>query len=400
MMWRLSRSQKFLLFWLALIVGIVIGSRIIVPVPTLLWLTGLWVVLLISGQEERVELTSITLAALLGGMAIWQLTGGEPWIGTGPIQSLITKFQEFRDTITDRIFLSLPEPHGSLLTGILLGNRIKLDRDLLNTFRTVGLSHLIAVSGYNLSVLTVNAQALLQPWLGRRAVYLSLLLIIAFVILSGAPSSILRAAIMASTLLVANYLGRPSRSLNILIFTAGVLAIIEPKILFEIGFQLSLAATYGLIRLAPIIVTALERFPKLPEMLRLIIGETLAATLITAPILIAYFERLSLVSPVSNLLILPIMPLLMGIGIVGVLLLLLIPSIGRLVILLCWPLLEWIIQVSRRLGALEHAVTPAALPVWVVIGLLVILVVAIEALNYRWQQRDPGLAIKPQPMRV
>ncbi|QQG50321.1 MAG: ComEC/Rec2 family competence protein [Candidatus Berkelbacteria bacterium] len=393
-------SQKFLIFWLALIAGLAVGSKIDLPVMTLFWLLALWLCLLISGQQERVELISIIMSAFIGGLAVWQLTGGEIWFKAGFLQGIVAKLEQFRDTITDRIFLAMPEPHGSLLTGILLGNRVKLDRDLLETFRVVGLSHLIAVSGYNLSILTVNAQALLRPWLGRRAVFLSFALIVAFVILSGAPSSILRAAVMASALLLATYLGRPRRSINILIFAAGFLALFEPKIIFEIGFQLSIAATYALVRLAPVIAWSLERYPKIPETLRLIIAETLAATLMTAPILIAYFERISLVSPLSNLLVLPIMPILMGIGIAGTALVLLVPALGNLALMLGWPLLEWIIQVSHRLGGLEHAVEAASLPLWATVLIVVGMVVAVEWLFLTWRRRVPDIAVNFRLARI
>lgn len=397
---QLTPSQKFLIFFLALLAGIAVGSKVGLPVTTLVWLFVLWLALLVSGQQGRVELASIVMTAFIAGLAVWQLTDGEVWLKANFLQSIIAKLEQLRDAITDRIFLALPEPHGSLMTGILLGNRVKLDRELLDTFRVVGLSHLIAVSGYNLSILTVNAQALLRPLLGRRAVFLSMLLIIAFVIISGAPSSILRAAVMAAALLLATYLGRPGRSINILIFAAGILALFEPKIIFEVGFQLSIAATYGLIRLSPIIAWSLERYPKIPETLRLIIAETLAATLMTAPILIAYFERISLVSPLSNLLVLPVIPLLMGIGIIGMILAFLVPVIGNFVLMLGWPLLEWIIQVSRRLGSLEHAASPATLPIWATVIIVAGMIAAVEWLSLVWRRRVPDPIITLRLSRV
>ncbi len=388
-----SDSQKLLLFWVLLVAGLVIGSRVVVPQILLAWLAGLWLVLLLSGQDERIETAAAGALGIIGGLLVWQLTGGEAWLPTEPFAAILSTINGFRETLIDRIFTTLPEPHGSLLTGILIGNRTKLDPDLLAVFRTVGLTHLIAVSGYNLSILTSNVRSLLWPLLGRRSVGIAFGLIIVFVILSGAPPSILRAAVMAASLLVAQYLGRPSRSINILVLAAGVLALFEPKIIFEIGFQLSLAATYGLVRLAPVIVGGLERFAAMPESLRLIIGETLAATIVTAPLLVLYFERLSLISPISNLLVLPIMPLLMGLGIIGCLLLFLVPAIGQYLIQLTWPLLEWVVWVSQKLAAIPHATSNVSATPWMAMTVFALMILASEWLFAWWRQRanDPEI---------
>lgn len=391
-----SDSQKFMLFWVAFIAGIAVGSTIAISASLLFWLFGLWVILLLSGQDERIETACCLVLGVIGGLTIWQLTGGEAWVSTEFLKGIIVSIEEYRAVLIDRIFLFLPEPHGSLLTGILIGNRAKLDPDLLETFRTVGLTHLIAVSGYNLSILTSNIRSIFWPILGRRAIFVALAVIIIFVILSGAPPSILRAAVMASSLLVAQYLGRPSRSINVLVFAAGLLALLEPKIIFEIGFQLSLIATYGLIRLGPVIVSALERFGSIPETLRLIIGETVAATLVTAPLIAMYFDRISIVSPVSNLLVLPIMPLLMGLGIVGCLLLFLIPVLGQYLIQISWPLLEWIIWISGRLAALPYASRSLAMSDWVALAILGLIIIGTEILFHWWRRRtdEPELILR------
>lgn len=383
-----SDSQKLLLFWILFIGGLGLGSQANISINVLAWLLVLWLALLLSGQDERVETVSAALLGVIGGLLVWQLTNGERWIPTEPFTGIFTSITRFRETLVDRIFLTLPEPHGSLLTGILIGNRTKLDPTLLDTFRTVGLTHLIAVSGYNLSILTSNVRSLLWPILGRRSVWVALGIILVFVILSGAPPSILRAAVMAGSLLVAQFLGRPSRSVNVLVLAAGILALFEPKIIFEIGFQLSLVATYGLIRLAPIIVGFLSRFAWIPESLQLIIGETLAATILTTPLLVLYFDRISIVSPFSNILVLPIMPLLMGLGIIGSMLLFTVPAIGHYLIQLTWPLLEWIIWISGRLAALPNASSTLSAQRWVIITALITLVIVCEWAFSRWRQRE------------
>lgn len=386
----LTPSQQFLLFWLTLLAGMVAGSYSELPRLILVWLSGIWLLMAVSGQKEPIESASIGLLGLSLGMLTWQLTGGETWANLGFVQFIGEKLTQLRDVMIDRVFLALPEPHGSLLTGIIFGNRTKLDKDLLEIFRVVGLSHIIAVSGYNLTILTKNVQTLLRGTLGRNALWVSLGIILFFVIITGAPASILRAAVMASTVIIAQLVGRPSRSVNLLVLAAGLLAVFEPKIIFEIGFQLSVAATYGLIRLAPVFNLAFRRLPG-PVFLKTILAETLAATFITAPILIMYFERLSLVSPLTNILVLPLMPLLMGLGLVGVVALLVLPPIGKVVVLLTWPLLQWIISISTWFSQLPLAATEAHLAGWLTLILLAAMIVATEFLQAKAKQAQPDV---------
>lgn len=386
-------SRQFVLFWLALIVGAVVGRYVSFPLTTLAWIGALWLLVFVSGQAWKVELLSLTLAGLVGGVLLWQVTAGESWLHLG----FLTKFQEIlvgvRDSIVERIFLALPEPHGSLLAGILLGNRVKLDRDLLEIFRLVGLSHIIAVSGYNLTILTANIRSVLRPALGRKlTLAIAGIAVISFVLLSGAPPSIIRAAVMAGILLWGEYLGRPQRSLGALALAAGVIVLFQPKIIFDVGFQLSIAATYGLIRLAPVITNALERF-RIPRWLKLILGETLAATIMTAPLIIAVFERLAIVSPLSNILVVPLIPLLMALGIAAVVLLFIVPPIGKLAVLLCWPILEWIILVGQTLAGWRGASTNVALSAVLSGVIMLAFFIGAEILHNRLQKQEKTIVI-------
>jgi ComEC/Rec2-related protein len=381
----LTNSQKFLVFWLILIAGLVIGSKISLPISLLVWLTALWWLIFLSGQEGQIELWALGLSAGLFGVLIWQLTGGEAWLKIPGIDTISQVLFSWRDRVIDQFFLALPEPHGSLLAGILFGNRVKLDRDLIKIFQTVGLSHIIAVSGYNLSILTANIQSLLRPVIGRKSLLVAAVVIVAFILLSGAPTSILRAGVMSAAILIAQAIGRPSRSINILVLAAGLLAVFQPKIIFDIGFELSLAATYGLIRLGPVIEFAL-RFSRLPKPVIAVVSETLAATLLTTPIIIAYFERLSIISPIANLLVVPLLPLVMGLGLVAAVVIFIWPLAGRLLALLTWPILQWIIGLSTVISRQSFASTNVVLPIWGIITLIAVMVIGLELVNLRFGQ--------------
>jgi len=378
----LTVSQKFALTCLAIMAGAVIGSYVTVSSLIIGWIAGLWLLIALSGQKEPLETIALVLFGLTFGAFLWQITSGEVWLNLAVVSHIGAVLAGWRDVIIDKISLVLPEPQGSLMSGILLGNRVKLDHDLIDTFRAVGLTHIIAVSGYNLTILTANAVSIFWPVIGRRALWVSAAIIIIFVIITGAPASILRAAVMAMTVILAKYLGRPSRGVNVLIFASALLVVFEPKILFDVGFQLSVAATYGLIRLSPYIGRLLAPTP-IPPTLKQIIAETLAAIIMTTPLIIGHFERLSVVSPLSNLLVLPLIPLTMAIGIISIPLLIVVPAVGNFLLLASWPLLTWIIFISQKLASWQFASTNLTLPVWTIAALMVMLVGGLEWLNSR-----------------
>ena len=377
----LTPSRKFALTCLAVIAGATIGSYLEIDRLILGWISALWLIVALSGQTEPIETIAWSLFGLTFGAFLWQMTSGEVWLNLAIIGKLSDSLGNLRDLIVDKISFALPEPHGSLMSGILLGNRIKLDKDLIETFRAVGLTHIIAVSGYNLTILTANTISILWPIIGRKALWVVATLIGLFVVITGAPSSILRAAAMALTVILAKYLGRPSRAVNVLIFAAAVLVIFEPKIVFDVGFQLSVAATYGLVRLSPYLNRLLTR-TKLPVTLRHIIAETFSAILLTSPLIIGHFERLSVVSPLSNILVLPLIPLAMAIGIIGAMLMI-IPVIGNTIMLASWPLLTWIIFSSEKLASWQFASTNLTLPAWVIVALMAVIIGGLEWLNIR-----------------
>lgn len=377
-----SPSRQLAAFWLSIIIGIVIARYFQLPNHILVWVGILWGVVYLSGQASKIELFSLAIAGICGGALLWNLTSGESWLHLGIITTVADKLTIFRDLLVDKVLLALPEPHGSLMSGILLGNRIKLDNELVEEFRRVGLSHIIAVSGYNLTVLTANIRSAFKPVFGRQVFWLALIVIASFVIITGAPSSILRAGLMVGLLLYGEYLGRPKNSLLILLTAAGVLAIFEPKIIFDVGFQLSVAATYGLLRLSPLIAEGFEK-TKLPKPVTNIVSESLAAIIMTTPIIILVFERFSTVAPITNLLVVPLIPLLMAIGLIGSILVFLIPFIGSWLLFLGWPILTWILFVSEYFSKLSFATYEHALPGWILATTLVLLVGITEYFTSR-----------------
>ncbi|MFA5127375.1 MAG: ComEC/Rec2 family competence protein [Patescibacteria group bacterium] len=194
-----------------------------------------------------------------------------------------------------------PEPNSSLLGGLLYGDRNGLSEELKNNFNRVGLSHIVAVSGYNITIIAAAVMSVLIiiGLYRRQAFWLALAIIILFVIFTGASASAVRAGVMGSVFLVGQYLGRPSRAAPSLVLAAALMIIFNPYILFyDAGFQLSALATAGMIFLAEDGV----------------VKTTVAAIVATLPLILYQFGRLSIVALPINILILWIIPFVMLAG--------------------------------------------------------------------------------------
>lgn len=220
----------------------------------------------------------------------------------------------------------LPEPQASFLAGLLFGIDKNIPKNLLEDFNKTGTRHIIALSGYNITIIASLIMGFLL-WLGfwrKHAFYLSITAIIFFVFLTGASASVVRAAIMGLLVLLAQQVGRLSNPKNLLALAAFFMILKEPSALLNnAGLQLSFAATIGIIYLSPYL-------KKLPE----ILATTLSAQIAVSPLIIFYFHQVSLISPIANLLVLPIIPVTMLVGFIALAIGVLYLPIG---IFLAWP---------------------------------------------------------------
>lgn len=220
-----------------------------------------------------------------------------------------------KHVFADSVGRALPEPHAAYVQGILLGSRGSLPEQLNEAFQITGTSHVLAISGYNIMLV---AQALVAGavwiWPRRKAIWFASAGVIIFTILTGASASVVRAAIMGLLILFASGMGRLYDVRISLALAAAVMVFFNPYLLvFDIGFQLSFAAVLGLVFIAPIIGTALGMKVPGGGLSEMVIA-TLSAQLAVLPLLIGYFQQVSLVSIIANALILPLMPLAMLFG--------------------------------------------------------------------------------------
>lgn len=212
--------------------------------------------------------------------------------------------RDLRDTLSNTIDENLPEPQSSLLIGILFGSARAFSNEFEEALRVSGTTHIIAASGYNVTILIMLCNKLFSFLNKKVRLILSLILIWLFCIFSGLSASILRATVVGSLTILSLLTGNVKNS-N-LIIPAGIyfLLLINPKILFDIGFQLSILATLGLLYLMPSIKGFLDRIFKVPKVLEDYLLSTLSATLATLPVSISVFGKVSLVSIFANMIVL------------------------------------------------------------------------------------------------
>jgi competence protein ComEC len=219
----------------------------------------------------------------------------------------------------------VPDPEGALLQGIVLGAKSSISPDLYEKYNATGTSHVIVISGSNITLVAGLFSLLFGRLLGkRRAYWLTLAGIAAYVALVGADAAVIRAGLMGGLYVTALYLGRRATAYVSLLVTALALTLINPFSLWDAGFQLSFAATLSLILFAPGLERLLERSlarflspeyaGRVVRTLRDAVVMTLAAQVLTLPLVIYHFGRLSLVSPLANVLIVPVQPPIMVLG--------------------------------------------------------------------------------------
>jgi len=212
--------------------------------------------------------------------------------------------------ITPSIFTSiinsyLPEPHASLLNGIIFGINLKTSKLFYEQLKIVGLLHLVVLSGINITMLGAII-ANITGFLGKRvSILLTILTIILFILFVGPQAPIVRAGIMGMLTLVAVLYGRKNIGLYSLFLSLIIIAIVFPDWLASVSLYLSYGATLGIML-----------FGQSSSKYRIVkdLKISLAAQIFTVPIIFIYFKQVSFISPLSNILVAPVVPPLMIFG--------------------------------------------------------------------------------------
>lgn len=274
-----------------------------------------------------------------------------------------------RQGFRDAVGRALPPVSGALLTGLVLGERSGLPPDLDEAFRRAGVYHILAVSGFNVALVAAAAWGSLRlARFGRRASATgALVAIVAFATVVGPEPSVLRATTMGAAVLLAQGLEREPAVLNSLALAALAILTVRPGDLADPGFQLSFAATLGIV-LAP-----LPRGPVLGGL-----GVSVAAQLAVLPVALAHFNQFPLLAPLANLVVVPLAGLATVLGLAGGTLAAVDTTLSEIAFNATWPVLLLLRLTVAAVAAIPGAVLflPAPPPLAVgayVLGLLLAL---------------------------
>ena len=256
-----------------------------------------------------------------------------------------------RNWFAERVRGLVPEPQVNLGLSYLLGMKAGLPDDLSENLRTVGLVHIVVASGAHLSILVEIARKIFGKLSRFAGLLFSVLFVVFFMAMVGWTPSIMRAGIMTILTLLAWYVGRKFASWRIILIVAAGTLLVNPMFIINLGWLLSFASFAGIMILGP----RLTKFfygEKKPGFVAEIIITTLAATLMTLPIILYYYGTVSLISVVANLLILPTLPYAMGLvflsgAVVGV------PFLEMAVGWLATKLLDFHIAVVEFFGGMK-----------------------------------------------
>lgn len=282
---------------------------------------------------------------------------------------LMNRLLWVKNKFKDSIGQLLVEPQGAFLAGLLLGEKRGVPIELSDAFSRTGTTHIIALSGFNITIIAAALMSLFNFFMVRRQVSfgISVGLIILFVLMTGASASVVRAAVMGILVLLARQIGRLYQIKNALVLAGAIMVYLNPRVLvWDLGFQLSFAATLGLIYILPM----LERYlapagdeeglidgrkkegglSKFIKSIKLILATTLAAQIAVLPLLIVNFGQLSLIAPLANILVLPVIPLTMLAGFAAAWAGLIFLPLGQILSWAAWIFLTYEIKTIELLA--------------------------------------------------
>lgn len=283
-----------------------------------------------------------------------------------------------KDNFQSAINHSLPAPYSAYINGILLGARQDIPDSLSEAFNRTSTTHILAISGYNITIIAEVLLGVLVFWMRRRkAFWFSVLIIVLFTILTGASASVIRASVMGLVLLFANGYGRLYDPRNSILLAGSVMVFINPLSLhFDVGFQLSFLAVLGLMYIYPILE---KRFIKIPKAgnLKETALMSLSAQLAVAPLLAYTFHSFSLVALPANLLVLPFMPYVMLLGFLTGLGGLVLVPLGRVIGYFAWALSVYQIKVIQFFAGLSFASVTITIGLFVLVVLYALIVFGV-----------------------
>ncbi len=224
------------------------------------------------------------------------------------IKSVLYKF---RDKFISHVEEIIDPPESDLASGLVLGTRGGFDNATRDEFISTGTIHIVALSGYNVTIVAEGVMRILGLILAQSAsIVFGIIVIVLFIIMAGASSTAIRAGVMATILLFARMTGRTYSAGRALVIAGLVMIAYDPRVLTDISFQLSFLATGGVLFITPKVIRWV-RFLPMQFGFRELVSSTIGATIAVLPLLLYTTGILSIVSLPANILILPLIPITM-----------------------------------------------------------------------------------------
>ena len=326
----------------------------------------------------------------------WIAYGKAGWVKSG----LFALRQKAYHLIQD----FLPQPEAGLLSGILLGIETDIPYELEKAFQDTGTAHIVAISGFNMAILAgiflKGFRKYLSIWW---AAVLAILAMALYTVLVGGAPAVARAAVMSCLAMSASLIGRGQSGMYTLALTAAVMCLFNPLLIGDAGFQLSVTATLGLVLYADRLMNWFRNLAGkiLPEqVVERITGPvsdyflfTLAAQVMTLPVVLYHFERLSLTTLLANPLILPVQPLVMILGGIAVIVGLVIAPLGQLLSYVVWIPLYYTNWVVTWLAGL-----PGGVVVLGEVSLLTVVGMYLMIFFLAQRKRENGIQLQRKPI--
>ena len=301
---------------------------------------------------------------------------------------MIAGIYSFKNKMGKEIRNYIPSNLSPIMEGLILGNDSKMDKETKNKLSVSGLSHIIAISGSHIVVFSAMLfEVLLFLGLWRKQAQVgAIIFTFLYVFMVGLPASAVRAGIMVSLLFLAQILGRQSFNLRTLVLAAFLILLPNPLLLkFDLGFQLSFLAVLGLILMGPVFNQWLNiLFKNRMGFIRELLAMTLSAQVFTIPLLIHSFGYFSIISLISNILVVPLTPFLMALGLLLPLVGMVFPILGWIIALPSIILLWYMMLVVNVSSIVPFAVLNIQLPIIV----LIIFYIPFLYLGYRGKKKE------------
>ncbi len=292
----------------------------------------------------------------------------------------------FRDHCRAILLRELPEPQASIAIGILLGLKTAIPKSVYTTFSTVGTAHLLVISGWHLAIVaSVFAGVSKRLHMNQRTMFWVLIAAIwLYTLFVGMSDSVMRAAVMASLTVLAQTTQRKTEPWTLLLTACLVLTLINPQTLWSLGFQMSVLATVSLFAFAQPMNERLQQWFHTEQLQRAYgipiqwliepLAITLAAQVFVLPLILYHFGQLSLVAPLANMLLVPVLPyamlagaLALGVGLVW------LPAGQVVAAIFAWLPLAWLTTGASLLAGLPFAaITLPRFPLWLLLSYYVV----------------------------